>query len=141
VLRADGIGLEDWGDIVARFQRCVSETAGRHSRFIYRYLGNTVLVLFGYPEAHEYDAEQAIRAGLELCAAVGTLRPDVNAPMRCRVGIATGVVIVGDPLGVSAARGNSVVGDAPNLAVRLTASAQPDTVAIDPARSGGGACC
>jgi len=86
--------------------------------------------LFGYPEAHEHDAEQAIRAGLELCTAVRTLRRDAGAPVRCRVGIATGTVIVDDSDRARAA-GESIVGDAPNLAARLSLSAQPDTVAIE----------
>ena len=114
-------------------QRCVSEAADRHQGFVCRDLGNSALVLFGYPEAHEHNAEQAIRAGLQLCAAVRTLRPDADAPVRCRVGIATGMVIVGDSDRVGAARGESIVGDAPNLAAQLALSAQADTVAIDPA--------
>jgi class 3 adenylate cyclase len=93
---------------------------------MYRYLGNNMLVLFGYPEAHEHDVEQAIRAGLELCTALRTLRPDTDVPVRCRVGIATGMVIVGDPLGAGASQGGSIVGDPPNLAERLAASAQPN---------------
>src|SRR6516225_4315625 len=130
--RADGIGLEDLFEAIGAFQHCVSEIVGRHSGFIASRLGNTVLVLFGYPAAHEHDAEQAIRAGLELCAAVRTLRPDADLPMRCRVGIATGMVIVGDFVGVGEVRDHGIVGDAPNLAVRLQVSAQADTVTIEP---------
>jgi class 3 adenylate cyclase len=73
--------------------------------FVYRDLSNNALVTFGYPEAHEHDAEQAIRAGLELCAAVRTLRRDADPPVWCRVGIATGVVIVDDPDRVSLRQG------------------------------------
>ena len=72
--RADGVGLEDLRDAVAAFQRCVSETVDRHGGFVVNHLGNAALVLFGYPAAHEHDAEQAVRAGLELCAAVRALR-------------------------------------------------------------------
>jgi hypothetical protein len=90
-------------------------------------------VLFGYPAAHEHDAEQAVRAGLELSAAVKTLRPGADVPMRCRVGIATGMVIVGDLVGVGELWAHRIIGDAPNLAARLQVSAQPDTVAIEPA--------
>jgi class 3 adenylate cyclase/predicted ATPase len=129
--QTDGVALEDLREAVGAFQRCVSETIDRHSGFIARYLGNNVLVLFGYPEAHEHDAEQAVRAGLELCTAVRTLRPDADAPMRCRVGIATGMVIIGDLVGVGALRDHEIVGDVPNLAARLLVSAPPDTVAID----------
>ena len=130
--RADGIGLEDLLEAISAFQHCVSEIAGRHSGFTARRLGNTVLVLFGYPAAHEGDAEEAIRAGLELCAAVRTLRPDADVPMRCRVGIATGMVIVGRLVGVGEIWDHGIVGDAPDLAVRLQVSAQPDTVTIEP---------
>jgi len=129
----DGVALEDLREVVGDFQRCVSETADRHQGFVYRELGNNALVLFGYPEAHELDAEQAIRAGLELCAMVGSLGSEADAPVRCRIGIATGMVIVGDPVGVGAARGEGIVGDAPNLASRLAVSTQPGTVTIDPA--------
>jgi TolB-like protein/class 3 adenylate cyclase len=128
---ADGRGLEDLRESIGEFQRCVSETAGRHRGFIARHLGNNVLVLFGYPEAHEHDAEQAIRAGLELCAALRVLRADM--PMRCRVGIATGMVIVDDPVAVGELRELEIVGDPPDQAAWLAASAQPDAVAIDPA--------
>jgi predicted ATPase/class 3 adenylate cyclase len=130
--RADGTGLEDLLDAIGAFQRCVSEIAGRHSGFIASRLGNTVLVLFGYPAAHEHDAEQAIRAGLELCPAVRNLRPDAEVPMRCRVGIATGMAIVGDLVGVGEVPDHGIVGDIPDLAFRLLASAQPDTVTIEP---------
>jgi len=129
---AGGMDLEDWREAVGDFQRCISEKAARHKGLVYEHLGNNALVLFGYPEAHEHDTEQAVRAGLELCAAIKTLKPEAEMPMRCRVGIARGMVIVGDPVGVGARRGQGVVGDAPNLAAQLLVSAQPDTVAIDP---------
>jgi predicted ATPase/DNA-binding winged helix-turn-helix (wHTH) protein len=131
--RADGIGLEDLREAIGAFQHCVSEIVGRHGGFIASRLGNTVLVLLGYPAAHEHDAERAIRAGLELCAAVRTLRPDADVTMRCRVGIATGMVIVGDLVGRGEVRDHGIVGDAPDLAMRLQVSAQPDTVTIEPA--------
>jgi DNA-binding winged helix-turn-helix (wHTH) protein/predicted ATPase len=129
---AGGMDLEDLREAFTEFQRCVSETADRHEGFLAEHLGNNALVLFGYPKAHETDAEQAVRAGLDLCAAVRALRPDASVPMRCRVGIATGMVIVGDPVGVGELRNQEIVGEAPNLAARLLVSAPPDTVAIDP---------
>jgi TolB-like protein/class 3 adenylate cyclase/predicted ATPase len=129
----DSAALEDLREAIGNFQRCVAEVIDRHQGFVCRDLGSSALVMFGYPEAHEHDAEQAIRAGLELCAAVRTLRPDGGVPVRGRVGIATGMAIVGAPVGAGAARGETIVGDAPNLAVRLSLSAQADTVAIDPA--------
>src|SRR5215469_12928944 len=126
--RAKGVTLEDLHEAVGDFHRCVLETADRHKGFVYRDLGNSALVLFGYPEAHEHDAEQAIRGGLELCTA---LRSAPDAPIRCRVGIATGMVIVGDLVGVDEGRDHGIVGDAPDLAMRLQVSAQPDTVTIE----------
>jgi DNA-binding winged helix-turn-helix (wHTH) protein/predicted ATPase len=117
---ADGTGLEELHEIVGDFRSCVSETAARHAGVIYRQFGSHLHVLFGYPEAHEHDAEQAIRAGLALCAA-----------MRCRVGIATGMVIIGETVSDGAPRDREIVGDIPNLAARLLASARPDTVVID----------
>jgi DNA-binding winged helix-turn-helix (wHTH) protein/predicted ATPase len=117
---AGGTNLEDLRETIGDFRRRASETAARHAGVIYRHLGTNLLVLFGYPEAHEHDAEEAIRAGLELCAATS-----------CRVGIATGMAIIGDPVGGDAPRDREIVGDVPNLAARLLASAQPDTVAID----------
>ena len=130
---ADGVGLEDLRDVVAAFQRCVSETVDRHDGFVVNRLGSAALVLFGYPTAHEYDAERAVRAGLELCAAVRTLKPGDDLPMRCRVGIATGMAIIGDLSGEGEVQHREVIGDAPNLAGRLQMSIQPDIVAIEPA--------
>jgi len=80
----DDVSLEDLREAVGSFQRCVSEAADCHQGFVCRDLGNSALVLFGYPEAHEHDAEHAIRAGLELCAAVRTLRPDADSPVPGR---------------------------------------------------------
>jgi class 3 adenylate cyclase len=85
-----------------------------------------VLVYFGYPAAHEDDAERAVHAGLELCSAVGALKASCGFPLKCRIGIATGLVIAGD-----ADRERGIIGDAPNLAMRLQALAEPNTVAID----------
>jgi class 3 adenylate cyclase len=129
---ADGVGLEELRAAVADFQRCVSETADRHNGFVVIRLGNPELVLFGYPAAHEHDAERAVRAGLESCAAIGTLRPGAEVPVRCRVGIATGMAMIGDLRRGGALRNREIVGDAPNLAMRLQLSARPDIVAIEP---------
>ncbi len=131
--RADGVGLEDLRDVVGAFQRCVSETVDRHEGLVVSRLGNAALVLFGYPATHEYDAERAVRAGLELCTAVRALRSGADLPMRCRVGIATGMAIIGDISGDGALQDREIIGDAPNLAGRLHLSAQPDIVVIEPA--------
>ncbi len=105
----------------------------RHGGFVVDHLGNAALVLFGYPVAQEHDAEQAVRAGLALCAAVGTARHGAGAPLQCRVGIATGMAIIGDLSRGGAREDREIVGDAPNLAMQLRLSAQPGIVAIEPA--------
>jgi len=96
-----------------------------------KHVGNTLLVYFGYPVAHENDAELAVRAGLELCAAVATLKVNTETPLHCRVGIATGLVIIGDLVGESEDR--DVIGETPGIAAQLHMSAQPNTVVIDDA--------
>jgi DNA-binding winged helix-turn-helix (wHTH) protein/predicted ATPase len=130
---ADGVGLEDLREAVGAFHRCASEVVYRHKGFVASRLGNAGLILFGYPAADENDAEQAVRAGLELCAAVRTLESDANTLMRCRIGIASGMTILTNLGDAGALRDREIVGDAPNLAVQLRLSARPDTVAIDPA--------
>jgi class 3 adenylate cyclase len=93
-----------------------------------KYLGDGVLVYFGYPQAHEDDAERAVRAGLELVQAVSSLKS--GAPLQTRVGIATGLVVVGDLIGTGSAQEQAVVGETPNLAARLQGVAEPNTVVI-----------
>ena len=91
-------------------------------------MGDGVLVYFGYPQAHEDDAERAVRAGLELVAAVGDLK--IHAPLQTRVGIATGLVVVGDLIGSGASQEQAIVGETPNLAARLQSIAEPNGVVI-----------
>jgi DNA-binding winged helix-turn-helix (wHTH) protein len=128
--QTDAGNLEDLREAVGAFRHCISEAAARHDGFVFSSLCNMVLVLFGYPAAHENDAEQAVRAGLELCASVQTLRANTDCAARCRVGIETGMVIVDNRDGES--RDRTIVGDAPMMAARLQALAQTDTVAIGP---------
>ena len=85
---------EDLREVISAYQKCVAETVQRFGGFVAKYMGDGVLVYFGYPHAHEDDAERAVRAGLELVAAVGGLT--THAPLQTRVGIATGLVVVGD---------------------------------------------
>ena len=119
---------EDLREIISAYQKCVAETVRRFDGFVAKYLGDGVLVYFGYPQAHEDDAERAVRAGLELIAAVGALK--ANAPLQTRVGIATGLVVVGDLIGTGSAQEQAVVGETPNLAARLQGIAEPNTVVI-----------
>ena len=88
---------EDLREVISAYQKCVAETVQRFGGFVAKYMGDGVLVYFGYPQAHEDDAERAVRAGLELIAAVGALKS--SAPLQTRVGIATGLVVVGDLIG------------------------------------------
>ncbi len=87
-------------------------------------MGDGVLVYFGYPQAHEHDAERAVQAGLALVEAVGRLNTAAGVPLQVRVGIATGLVVVGDLIGAGAAQEQAVVGETPNLAARLQALAE-----------------
>ena len=96
--------------------------------FVAKYMGDGVFVYFGYPQAHEDDAERAVRAGLELIAAVGEIKSQVT--LQTRIGIATGTVVVGDLIGSGAAQEQAVVGETPNLAARLQGIAEPNTVVI-----------
>jgi DNA-binding winged helix-turn-helix (wHTH) protein/predicted ATPase len=130
--RADGAGLDDRRDAIVVFQRCVTDTVDRHGGFVVDHLGNAALVLFGYPVAHEHAAEQAVRAGLALCAAVGTTGHGAGASLQCRVGIATGMAIIGDLSPNGASEEREIIGDAPDLAMRLRLTAQPGIVAIEP---------
>ena len=93
-----------------------------------KFMGDGVLVYFGYPQAHEHDAERAARAGLELIAAVSDLK--THAPLQTRVGIATGLVVVGDLIGSGASQEQAIIGETPNLAARLQGIAEPNSVVI-----------
>ena len=119
---------EDLREVISAYQKCVAETVQRFSGFVAKYMGDGVLIYFGYPQAHEDDAERAVRAGLELIRAVGGLKS--SAPLQSRVGIATGLVVVGDLIGSGAAQEQTVVGETPNLAARLQGIAEPNTVVI-----------
>src|SRR5215469_1098650 len=120
---------EDLRELISAYHKCVAETVRRFGGFVGQYLGDGVLVYFGYPEAHEDDAERAVRAALELIAAVIALK--TPASLQTRIGIATGLVVVGDLMtGLGEARERGIVGETPNLAARLQGIAEPNTVVI-----------
>jgi class 3 adenylate cyclase len=119
---------EDLREVISAYQKCVAETVQRFGGFVAKYMGDGVLVYFGYPQAHEDDAERAVRAGLELIAAVGAL--EAASPLQTRVGIATGLVVVGDLVGTGEAQERAIVGETPNVAARLQGIAEPNTVVI-----------
>jgi class 3 adenylate cyclase len=120
--------LEDLREVISGYQKCVADTVQRFGGFVAKYMGDGVLIYFGYPQAHEDDAERAVRAGLELVAGVSDLR--THAPLRTRVGIATGLVVVGDLIGSGASQEQAIVGETPNLAARLQGVAGPNSVVI-----------
>jgi class 3 adenylate cyclase len=119
---------EDLREVISAYQKCVTDTVQRFGGFVAKYMGDGVLIYFGYPQAHEDDAERAVRAGLELVAAVGALK--THAPLPTRVGIATGLVVVGDVIGSGASQEQAIVGETPNLAARLQSIAEPNSVVI-----------
>jgi class 3 adenylate cyclase len=121
---------EDMREIVGAYQRCCTDVITRAGGFVAKYMGDGVLAYFGYPEAHEDDAERAVGAGLALVEAVRKLKTAASAPLQARVGIATGLVVVGDLIGAGVAQEQAVVGETPNLAARLQTIAEPNTVVI-----------
>jgi class 3 adenylate cyclase/predicted ATPase len=122
------IDPEDLREVISAYQRCVAETVQRFGGFVAKYMGDGVLIYFGYPQAHEDDAERAVRAGLGLIAAVSDLK--THAPLQTRVGIATGLVVVGDLIGSGASQEQAIVGETLNLAARLQGVAEPNSVVI-----------
>jgi predicted ATPase/class 3 adenylate cyclase len=121
---------EDLRDIIGAYHRCCAATVESHGGFVAKYMGDGVLVYFGYPRAHEHDAERAVRAALVLSDAVPKLATAAPSPLRVRLGIATGVVVVGDLIGSGEVQERGVVGETPNLAARLQAIAEPGAVVI-----------
>ena len=119
---------EDLRDVIGAYHSCVTNTVGRFAGFVAKYMGDGVLVYFGYPEAHEEDAERAVRAGLAIIDAVGRL--GTPEQLSVRLGIASGLVVVGDLIGAGVAQERGVVGETANLAARLEALAQPGMLVI-----------
>lgn len=119
---------EDLREVISAYQMCVADTVRRFRGFVARYLGDGVLIYFGYPAAHEDDAERAVWAGLALVDAIATL--SAPEPLQVRIGAATGMVVVGDLVGSGKAQEHDIVGETPNLAARLQAIAEPNAVVI-----------
>ena len=121
---------EEMREVIRSYQEVCAAIVPAYDGFLARFIGDGVLVYFGYPRAHEDDAERAVRAGFDMVAAVGRLRTPNNEPLAARVGIATGTVVVGDVIGTGVAREWAVIGEAPNLADRIKGLAEPGAVAI-----------
>jgi class 3 adenylate cyclase/predicted ATPase len=123
---------EDLREVIRAYQACVVATIQQFDGFIARYVGDGVLIYFGWPEARETDAERAVRAALAVAAAVSA-SPLAGEPLQVRIGIATGLVVVGEPIGSGDSRQQTAVGETPNLAARLQGLAGPGQVVIDAA--------
>ena len=121
---------EDLRDVMRTYQDTCSEVIARFGGHVARYMGDGVLALFGFPRALEEDPARAVHAGLELVTAVGRLTGAGGTPLAARVGIATGLVVVGDVIGEGGSQEEAVVGETPNLAARLQALAEPGQVVI-----------
>jgi class 3 adenylate cyclase len=120
---------EDMRDLLRAYQDACSGAIARYDGFVAQYLGDGVLAYFGYPRAHEDDAERAVRSGLDLVAAVVALK--TCASLQTRVGIATGLVVVGDLIiGSGDTQERGIVGETPNLAARMQSVAEPNMVVI-----------
>ena len=129
---ASSLELEELRDVLRSFQAACAEVVRQYGGTISRYMGDGILVLFGYPHAHEDDAERAVRAALNMVEAVARLPPPLagTEPLAARVGIATGLVVAGDLIGDGAAEEEAILGETPNLAGRLHALALPNTVVV-----------
>jgi class 3 adenylate cyclase len=121
---------EDLREVTGAHHRCCADLITEAGGFVAKYMGDGVLAYFGYPLAHEHDAEHAVQAGLALVEAAPKLTTAAGVPLQVRVGIATGLVVVGDLIGAGAAQEQAVVGETPNLAARLQALAEPGSVVI-----------
>jgi class 3 adenylate cyclase len=116
---------EDMREIIGAYHRCCTEQINKAGGFVAKYMGDGVLAYFGYPQAHEDDAERAVRAGLGVMEAVPTLRPRHDAALQVRIG-----AVFGDLIGEGAAQEQGVVGETPNVAARLQALAEPGEMVI-----------
>jgi class 3 adenylate cyclase len=124
------LDLEDLREIIGAYHHRVAAVVEQYDGFVAKYMGDGVLIYFGYPQAHEDDAERAVRAGLALMAAVGQL--PAPEPLQVRIGIGTGPVVVGDLVGSGEAQERGIVGETPNLAARLQALGEPNAIIVGP---------
>jgi predicted ATPase/class 3 adenylate cyclase len=121
---------EDYRDVMRAYQEASAAIVGRYDGYVAKYLGDGILAYFGFPQAHEDDAERAVRAGLAMVEAIGELTPRPDLSLQARIGIATGLVVVGDMIGEGVSEKRAVSGESPNLAARLQALAEANAVVI-----------
>ncbi len=124
---------EDLGDIVRIYQDACAGIISRFEGYVARYMGDGMLVYFGYPRAHEDDAERAVRAGLAILERVGDLHPRKGLTLQTRIGVATGLVVVGERIGEASSQEHVVLGETPNLAARLQSIAAPNQIIVSSA--------
>ncbi len=121
---------EDMREVIRAYHDACSGAIARYDGFVAKFMGDGVLAYFGFPRAHEEDAERAVRAGLDISAVVAKLETAAKDRLQVRIGVATGIVVVGDLVGQGSAREQAVVGDTPNLAARLQSLAEPGSLVI-----------
>src|SRR5512139_1004147 len=121
---------EDMGAVIDAFQAACARITLAFDGFLADFRGDGILACFGYPRAHEDDAERTVRAGLDIAAAVAAIKIRTEEPLAVRIGIATGLVVVGDLRGEGKLRGHNIIGDTPSLAARLQTLAAPGIVVI-----------
>jgi class 3 adenylate cyclase len=121
---------EDMRDVIRAYQDICSGVIARYDGYLAKFMGDGVLAYFGFPRAHEDDAERAVRAGLDLADAIAKVQTRDGEVLKTRIGVATGIVVVGDLIGQGSAQEQAVIGDTPNLAARLQARADPGGVLI-----------
>ena len=121
---------EDMRQVIRAYQDAGSGVVARYDGFVAKFMGDGIIAYFGFPHAHEDDAERAVRAGLEIASVVGALKTRSTEKLQVRIGIATGLVVVGDLVGEGTAQEQAVVGDTPNLAARLQGIALPGQVVL-----------
>ena len=121
---------EDMRDVIRAYQDICSGVIARYDGYLAKFMGDGVLAYFGFPRAHEDDAERAVRAGLDLADAIAKVQTRDGEVLKTRIGVATGIVVVGDLIGQGSAQEQAVIGDTPNLAARLQARAEPGGVLI-----------
>jgi class 3 adenylate cyclase/tetratricopeptide (TPR) repeat protein len=122
---------EDLSDLIRKYQQYVSEAVARYDGFIAKYMGDGILVYFGYPSAKETDAERAILTAIEIVKSSSTIASPTGEPIEVRIGISTGLVVVGEIIGQGESQERNIVGETPNRAARLQAVAEPDWIVVD----------
>src|SRR5277367_4432216 len=121
---------EDMREVIRAYQDACSGAVARYDGFVAKFMGDGLLAYFGFPRAHEEDAERAVRAGLDILAVIAKLETQAKETLKVRIGVATGIVVVGDLVGLGSAQEHAVVGETPNLAARLQTLAEPGSLVI-----------